>query len=84
MLFVENVGIRWLRLEAHITHMTHVVSSMFYNKKRCLQDVQFMTGCLSLLRNERTYGFRIGYHVFTTWLGGVCDEALIYTCYKIL
>jgi hypothetical protein len=25
MLFVENVGIRWLRLETHITHMTHVV-----------------------------------------------------------
>jgi hypothetical protein len=30
MLFVKNVGIRWLRLEAHITHMTQV-GSMFYN-----------------------------------------------------
>jgi hypothetical protein len=31
MWFVENVGIRWLKLEAHVTHMIHVVNSMFYN-----------------------------------------------------
>jgi hypothetical protein len=84
MLFVENVGIRWLRLETHITHMTHVVLVHVLQLEKMPWRVQFMIGFLSLLRNASTYGFPIAYHVLTRWSCGVCDEGSIYTCYRIL